>query len=94
MINKSNLKWLLGLVFATSLLYFSFYLGRRTERRITWMSELMEKIQGRKQNLIEVPLVCSNGKKLGMLMIDVNLRNGKWRIVRNDAGLEPNCDVK
>jgi hypothetical protein len=73
-------------------MYSVYQLGRRNERKITWFSELGQRVYGRRTYIIDSPIVCPNGKNLGQLQIDINLTNGKVRIVRNDPGLEPSCE--
>jgi hypothetical protein len=68
-----------------------YKLGQKSEKKITWFSELSERTRGQKLYLIDTEVICGNGKDLGKFQVDLNLANGKIRIVRNDAGLEPSC---
>jgi hypothetical protein len=82
---------ILGLLGA---LYGVYQLGRREERKITWFSEMTMKVYGRKVPYLSTQaIICPNGKVLGPVEIDLNLTNGKLRIIRNDPGLEPSCDM-
>lgn len=76
-----------------AVLYGVFQYGKRSERRITWFSELLERTQGRRQYFMDFEVVCSNGKDIGRMQVDLNLTNGKVRIVRNDPMNEPNCII-
>lgn len=70
----------------------SFFLGRHTAKpSVVWLSDLNIATGHPAGYLIDVPLTCANGKKLGQLQVDLNLTNGKLRVVRNDAGKEPSC---
>lgn len=79
----------IGLLLAV--MYGTYQYGRHTERKITTFSQLVEKTQGRKTYLIDTEIVCTNGKDLGKLQVDLDLTNGKLHVVRNDNQLEPNC---
>jgi hypothetical protein len=68
------------------------YWGMQEKDDSEWLSHTLYVLKGQKIYIIDLPLVCNNGKNLGKLQADVNLKNGKLRIVRNDAGLDPNCD--
>jgi len=89
---KSYRASIIAAVLAGACFYATFRLGQRSERKITWLSELTMKTQGRKIYLVDMVVTCANGKQLGPLQVDLNLRNGSLRIVRNDNKLEPNCD--
>jgi hypothetical protein len=68
-----------------------FYWGRHTAKpRIVWFSDLAT-FTGKTQYLIDAEVKCPNGKDLGRLQVDLNLTNGKIRIVRNDPGEYPSC---
>jgi hypothetical protein len=74
-------------------LYISYLVGRRQERPVIWLSDLALKIQGRKSYpLLNLEIRCANNKSLGVIQADINLTNGKVRIVRNDPGPLPSCD--
>ena len=81
--------------FFITLIAFSvlmYFVGRHESHKVVWLSELVERTQGRKLYIVDFPIVCvPSGKELGRLQVDINLTNGKVRIVRNDAGLQPNC---
>ena len=98
-------------VLTVACFFAMFKLGQRSERRVTWLSELQKKTGGaliplgsaqaklmrpneQVSNLyfINVIVACANGKDIGLLQVDLNLRNGQLRVVRNDSKLEPNCD--
>jgi cephalosporin hydroxylase len=89
--NKSRIWWGSVALLAVLVNVGAYYMGRHSARRVTWLSELGERTGGGRVYLASVQVICANGKNLGILQIDVNLRNGKVRIVRNDAGLEPDC---
>ena len=72
-------------------MYGTYQVGRHTERKITTFGQLVEKTQGRKTYLIDMEIVCTNGKDLGKLQVDLDLTNGKLHVIRNDSQLEPNC---
>lgn len=83
-----------GVLIITALLgtfYGVYQSGRHAERKLTTFSQLVEKTQGRKTYLIDMEIVCTNGKDLGKLQVDLDLTNGKLHVVRNDSQLEPNC---
>jgi hypothetical protein len=88
---NQRLKMGVGLAALASAFYGTYALGRRADRGVTWWSEYTQAISGQKAYLVNIPVKCPNGKDLGVFQLDLNLRNGKWRIVRNDAGLEPSC---
>jgi hypothetical protein len=69
----------------------AFFWGRQSTKRLTYFSELTQRTQGRQAYIIDMEVVCSNGKDVGKLQVDLNLTNGKLVIVRNDSKLEPNC---
>jgi len=63
-----------------------FWIGRRSAKaKVTKWSQLTGKY------LIEQEVSCPNGKKLGMVQVDLDLTNGKLRVVRNDPGKYPSC---
>jgi hypothetical protein len=69
----------------------SFFFGRHTAKpTVVWLSDLNVAL-GRSGYLLDVDVACANGKKLGKLQVDLNLTNGKLRVVRNDPGTEPSC---
>lgn len=76
-----------------AVVYGAVQYGKHTERKITWFSELLERTQGRKTYFMDFEVVCQNGKDLGRMQVDLNLTNGKIKIVRNDSKLEPNCTL-
>lgn len=68
----------------------SFLFGRKigsAKPKITMFSQLTGNY------LIDKDIVCPgpNGKNLGKLQVDLDLTNGKIRVVRNDPGKEPSC---
>lgn len=69
----------------------AYKIGQHSEKKLTWFSELAMRTQGRKAYIIDAEIVCSNGKDVGRLQVDLNLTNGKLYIVRNDSKLEPDC---
>lgn len=70
----------------------SFFLGRHTVKpTVAWLSDLNVATGHTAGYFIDAEIVCANGKKLGKLQVDLNLTNGKLRVVRNDAGKEPSC---
>ena len=79
--------------------FVMFKLGERQAHRVHWLSELMEKgavravptAPGSKPYLIDWEVYCANGKDIGRLQVDLDLTNGKLRIVRNDSKLAPDC---
>jgi hypothetical protein len=78
-------------VFFLCAIGLSFFLGRHTAKpRIVWFSDLAT-FTGKTQYLIDADVKCPNGKDLGRLQVDLNLTNGKIRIVRNDPGEYPSC---
>jgi hypothetical protein len=77
---------LLGVIYGT------FKVGEhRGKKKITYFSELVEKTRGGKGYLIDMEVICTNGKDIGRLQLDVNLTNGQIVVARNDSQLEPNC---
>lgn len=84
-------KWYVLAVLTFAVIIWAYIMGKHSERRITYFSELVSKTQGRTGYLIDMEIVCSNGKDLGRFQVDVNLTNGKLVIVRNDSKREPNC---
>jgi hypothetical protein len=93
---NQRLKMGVGLAALALAFYGTYALGRRAapfsgKGGVTWWSEYTQAISGQKAYLVNIPVKCPNGKDLGVFQLDLNLRNGKWRIVRNDAGLEPSC---
>jgi hypothetical protein len=72
----------------------SFYLGRSTAKpQVIWFSDINPYLGGGpKQYLMDVPVKCANGKDLGKIQVDLNLTNGKLRVVRNDPGKTPSCE--
>jgi hypothetical protein len=82
-----------GIVFVLSVcFYIAYSLGRHQESKITTFSDLVQKTQGRRSYIIDMEVTCSNGKDLGKLQVDLDLTNGRLRVVRNDSKLAPNCD--
>lgn len=73
------------------LLAAAYKAGQHSEKKVTWFSELSMRTQGRKAYIIDTEIICSNGKDVGRLQVDLNLTNGKLYIVRNDSKLEPDC---
>ena len=68
-----------------------YKLGQKSQSKVTWFADLAEKTRGQRVYLIDINVICSNGKDLGKLQVDLNLTNGRLRVIRNDPGLEPNC---
>jgi hypothetical protein len=75
-------------------LYFTYSLGETHAKRVTWFSELFQRTQGNPAYLINMMVTCANGKPLGLLQVDLNLTNGKLRIVKNDPGPLPSCEIE
>ncbi len=74
--------------------YYAVYrVAETSAKRVTWLSELLLRTQGSAGYLINVNVMCANGKILGPLQVDLNLTNGKLRVVRNDAGTLPSCEL-
>lgn len=63
------------------------YLGRRGPRPVEWLSQALG---GR--YMVDQEVKCANGKSLGWIKVDLNLTNGKLRVVRNDPGKWPACE--
>lgn len=61
------------------------YYGRRGPRPVEWLSQDVGVF------IVDQEIKCKNGKSLGRVQIDVNLTNGKLRVVRNDPGRWPYC---
>jgi hypothetical protein len=40
---------------------------------------------------IDQEVKCANQRSLGRIQADLDLTNGKWKIVRNDPGKHPDC---
>lgn len=91
MINIKDWKWYVLVVTTFAIFTWAYFMGKHSERRITYFSELVQRTQGQTVYLIDMKIVCSNGKDLGKLQVDLNLANGKLVIVRNDSKREPNC---
>jgi hypothetical protein len=87
----STKRWIAVGALAITLNVLAFALGRHTSHNVTWLSELFQRTQGREIYFISFPIQCTNGKQLGQFQADLNLTNGKVRIIRNDAGLAPDC---
>lgn len=68
-----------------------YKLGQHSATKVRWYSELTEKTMGQKIYPINVNIRCMNGKDLGQLQVDLDLTNGKLRVVRNDPQNAPNC---
>ena len=91
MIISPKVKGVVIICLLLAIMYGTYQFGRHTERKITTFSQLIEKTQGRKTYLIDMQVVCTNGKDLGKLQVDLDLTTGKLHVVRNDNQLEPNC---
>lgn len=89
---SKKLKWILIILAAAALTSGAYFVGRRSEKRITWYSELGMRTHGVPIYFHDTEVRCANGKDIGRLTIDLNLRNGELKVVRNDSKLEPNCD--
>lgn len=89
---KKITMYVLMILTSIAILYGAYRLGRREEHKITWLSELTQRTVGKNIYALDLRLVCLNGKDLGVIQVDLNLTNSKFRIVRNDPGLEPNCN--
>lgn len=69
----------------------SFFLGRHSAKpAVVWLSDLAV-VTGHPGYYIDAEVTCANGKKLGKLQIDINLTNGKLRVIRNDPGKDASC---
>lgn len=78
-----------GLLLLVSVVFLvGQYLGRRGPRPVEWLSQAV----GRYFIDQEVKCPGPNGKSLGWIKADLNLTNGKIRIVRNDPGKWPSCE--
>lgn len=75
----------LAVAILTSAYFAGQYRGRRSPKPVEWLSQ---DIGG----YIEYPIKCKSGKDLGKIWFDVNLTNGKWKVVRNDPGKYPSCN--
>ena len=61
------------------------YWGRRKPKPVEWYSQL------KGSYLIDEEYKCKNGRALGRVQVDLNLTNGKFRVIRNDPGKWPYC---
>lgn len=68
------------------------YYGRRGPRPVEWLSQAIGRY------FVDQEVRCASpdggktpGKSLGWIKADLNLTNGKIRIVRNDPGKWPVC---
>jgi hypothetical protein len=84
---KSGMAWKAGITALCALgLGGAFWAGKKSAKpEIKTWHELTGKY------LIDEEISCANGKKLGRVQVDLNLTNGKVRVVRNDPGKEPDC---
>lgn len=76
-----------GLLFIL-LLCGSYLFGKKSAKpKITMFSQLTG------MYLVDKDIICPvpNGKNLGKVQVDLDLTNGKLRVVRNDPGKEPSC---
>jgi hypothetical protein len=92
-LNKTTLAKIIGVVAFLTLPFVAYELGQRSAKGVTWLSELLTRTQGSAGYLINVNVQCANGKVLGPLQVDLNLTNGKLRVVRDDAGRFPDCTL-
>lgn len=76
---------LVGALLAIGLFFAGQYYGRKKSQPIEWLSQINGPIKFG-------PIRCANGKVLGEIWLDVNLTNGKWRVIRNDPGKWPSCN--
>lgn len=90
---KTWMKFIASMGAILGVLYFTYSLGETHAKRVTWLSELLQRTQGQPGYLINVNVSCANGKQLGPLQVDLNLTNGKLRVIRNDAGPMPSCEL-
>ena len=100
--SKGVWKELVALLLLTIIAVFSFWFGRRTARpTVRTLSDLQLAVGGQRHYWIDTDVKCPDvrdsagkiqpGKNLGKLQVDLDLTNGKLRVVRNDAGKEPSC---
>lgn len=73
------------LVLAVAVFLGGQYWGRRGPRPTEWLSQAVGLY------IVDQEVKCKNGKSLGRIQIDINLTNGKMRVVRNDPGRWPYC---
>lgn len=85
------LKLSVVVVLFLAVVYGAVQYGKHSERKVTWMSELLEKTRGQKAYFMDFEITCQNGKDLGRFQADLNLTNGIVKIVRNDPKNLPDC---
>ena len=86
------MKVTLGLLLWAVLVGGAFWIGRKTAKpTIKTYSDLTMFVSGKRAYLIDTDVKCANGRDLGQVQVDLDLTNGKLRVIRNDPGKEPSC---
>lgn len=93
-LRKKGVLFLIGSVaLAIAALVGGYYFGRSTKAgKVVWLSDLTALGGSNRRYFFQVEVKCPAGNSLGIVAADLNLKNGRLAIVRNDPGENPKCD--